>query len=129
MGCPKVLSSSIAYSYSQLRLKQEQLDRLHRCETKLNQCIQEFAQYEFLCIEPSLSPDTWQGTLANQFDEIRIENIQSSYRDIEHCQFSRILQLINEKTNQTLEEITSLKHSISSMETEMAREQEAKKLK
>jgi hypothetical protein len=129
MGCPKVLSSSIAYSYSQLRLKQEQLDRLHRCETKLNQCIQEFAQYEFLCIEPSLSPDTWNGSLANQFNEIRTENIQSSYRDIEHRQFNSILQLLNEKMNQIQEEITSLKHSISSMETELSREQEAKKLK
>ena len=60
---------SLAYYYSLLRLKEEQLQRLQLCNGELKSCQQDFTHHERLVSEPELSTNTWNGTLAHAFDD------------------------------------------------------------
>lgn len=61
----------LAYLYERLREKQEHLIRLNACKVKLEGSQDEFISYEKSCTEPELTPDTWHGKWANEFENIR----------------------------------------------------------
>lgn len=98
--------------YARLRRKQEELSRLRICQNELNSCRQDFYQQETLCLEPELSANTWAGTLADAFDNIREGSIVPSYQNIHSTQFSHILQLLANKIVRTEQEIAAIKQAI-----------------
>ncbi|MCM3761162.1 DUF5082 domain-containing protein [Alkalihalobacillus oceani] len=103
---------ALAGLYARLRQKQEELSRLRICQNELNSCRQDFYSQETICLEPELSSNTWAGTLAQAFENIREGAIVPSYQDIHTNQFSHILQLVANKITRTEQEIAAIKQAI-----------------
>lgn len=78
----------LSFVKTQLSLKKENLEDLKACKTNLTNIQQEFLESKNKITEPSLSSDTWQGSLANKFELIRDE-INSEYQDLKGKSFSR----------------------------------------
>ena len=107
---------SLAYYYSLLRLKEEQLQRLQMCNGELKSCQQEFTHHERLVSEPELSTNTWNGTLAQTFDDRRATGMLTSYRDISTKQFNSAFTTLSDKIQQIQLEIISIKQTIAALE-------------
>jgi predicted nucleic acid-binding Zn-ribbon protein len=112
----KILSY-LPYLQSQLSEKKEQLIRLKNCVTKLDDLQNEFIQNQKLVKDPELTSSTWQGTLANKFEEIR-EDLSFSFKDISQTQLNIALTTLENKIESINIEIQSLQNSI---EAEKAR--------
>ncbi len=110
---------SLFYYYGLLRKKQEQLQRLQKCESQLQGIKQEYLNYHQSVITPELTSATWQGTLADKFEDIRTEGILGSYQDLESTQLSSVFSTITSKMSSLTSEIASLKQTIHSLELEM----------
>jgi archaellum component FlaC len=109
---------SLFYYYGVLREKREHLQRLQECQSKLQGNKQEFASYRESITNPELSAFTWQGTLANKFDEIRLEGILHYFTDIENNQFSEVLSMLSSKMQTIRSEIQAIEHTIHRLESE-----------
>ncbi|WP_028394104.1 YwqH-like family protein [Bacillus cihuensis] len=107
---------SLAYYYSLLRLKEEQLHRLQICNSELNSCQQDFIHHERLVSEPELSTNTWNAALAHTFDNTRAVGMLTNYRDISNNQFSSVFTTLAEKIQQIQLEIISIKQTIAALE-------------
>lgn len=118
---------SLAYYNSLLREKQQQLQRLQDCQSQLRGKQQEFASFRASVTRPELSSFTWQGTLANRFEDIRTNGMLHYYSEMEQSQFSAIFSGIENKIQQLHREINSLKQTIASLELQLAEERAAKK--
>ncbi|MBU7594388.1 YwqH-like family protein [Metabacillus halosaccharovorans] len=110
---------SLFYYYGLLRKKQEQLQRLQDCQSQLQGIKQEYLNYNQTVTTPELTSTTWQGSLANKFEDIRTEGILVSYQDLESTQLSNAFSTINSKMSSLKSEILSLKQTIHSLELEM----------
>ncbi|WP_054950340.1 YwqH-like family protein [Numidum massiliense] len=113
-----MLDPSVDSLNASVKLKEEQLARLKTCHAKLKMTQQEFIRYKNWCTHPSLSSYTWQGSLAEQFDQMRESNIVRSYEDIADRQLKNVMQMVLNRTTQLEEEIVSLKESILSLEAQ-----------
>ncbi|PWI59244.1 hypothetical protein DCS65_20610 [Bacillus subtilis] len=71
--------------------------------------------------EPSLSSDTWQGSLANKFELIRDE-IHSEYQDLKGKQLDEVITKIEDKINTLIDDIDGLKNQITSIEKEIEKQ-------
>jgi len=116
---------SIAYHNALLREKQQHLQRLQECQGKLRGKQQEFASFKTSVTRPELSSFTWQGTLANRFEDIRTNGMLHYYSEMEQSQFSSIFSGIENKIQQLHREINSLKQTIASLELQLAEERAA----
>ena len=113
---------SLSDLYEQLRVKQEQLNRLQVCEGKLQQNLLDFSDNYRLCQEPALTPETWAGERANEFEKIRENEIATSYGEIMGTQFSSVFNALSDKMTSLENEIIGLKAAIAAMEAAMAAE-------
>ncbi|KMJ60391.1 hypothetical protein AB685_06170 [Bacillus sp. LL01] len=118
---------SIAYYNALLREKQLHLQRLQSCQSQLRGKQQEFASFRASVTRPDLSSFTWQGTLANRFEDIRTNGMLHYFNDMEQSQFSAIFSGIEIKIQQLHREISSIKQTIASLELQLAEEQAAKR--
>ena len=116
------MSSSLSSLYDQLRVKEEQLNRLIICEGELQQSHSDFQSNKHLCMEPELASNTWFGTLANEFDQIRESSILASYEEIVGSQFSSIFAALSAKIAEIKAEIQRLKAEIAALEAALAAE-------
>ena len=71
--------------------------------------------------EPSLSSDTWQGSLANKFELIRDE-INSEYQDLKGKQLDEVITKIEDKINTLIDDIDGLKNQITSIQKEIEKQ-------
>lgn len=92
--------------------KQNDLERLRDCKRELKAYQQEFREYERFCVSPDLSAKTWQGKLAQAFDELRNDGILVSYQNLENTQLNHIITLLSQKIQDIESELSSLKASI-----------------
>ncbi|MBH0156280.1 DUF5082 family protein [Fictibacillus sp. 5RED26] len=99
--------------YSLLRLKEEQLARLIRCQSEMQQHQQAFQNDKYHCLNPELSSVTWTGMLANQFEDIRENRMLIEYEDMENNQFESVFNVISNKIMDIQSEIKSIQDSIS----------------
>ncbi|MCM3093779.1 MULTISPECIES: DUF5082 family protein [unclassified Cytobacillus] len=113
---------SLGYYYSLLTKKQNDLQKLLACERELQGKHQEFNHYRQTVTKPDLSPFTWQGKLADEFEDIRFEQMLKSYIDIESDQFHEVFSAISRKQHQLQQEIDSIKQTIASLEAQLAAE-------
>ncbi|WP_397537119.1 DUF5082 domain-containing protein [Rummeliibacillus pycnus] len=111
---------SLGYYYALLREKEEQLKRLQACNGQLHAHQQDFIEYESKIIQPTLSSSTWQGMLANKFDQTRTEQMLTEYRDLDGQQFSSVYQVLGDKIKSLQEEILAIKAIIKQLEAELA---------
>ena len=114
---------SLSWLYARLQEKQEHLARLNTCNSQLNGCQSEFNSQKYLCIDPPLAVHTWQGSLANEFEQIREGGIQVAYQDIQTNQFNRVFQVIEDKITEIQLEISSIKHDIAVEKARIEREE------
>jgi len=119
------MNLSIAYHNALLREKQQHLQRLQDCQSQLRGKQQEFASFRASVTRPELSSFTWQGTLANRFEDIRTNGMLHYYSEMEQSQFSSIFSGIENKIQQLHREINSLKQTIASLELQLAEERAA----
>ncbi|WP_282138430.1 YwqH-like family protein [Rossellomorea aquimaris] len=109
---------SLYFYYGLLREKREQLQRLQTCQSKLQGNKQEFSSYRESITNPELSAFTWQGTLANKFDEIRFEGMLHYFTDIENNQFSEVFSMLSSKMQTIRSEIQAIEQTIHRLESE-----------
>ncbi|MEK3856548.1 hypothetical protein [Cytobacillus sp. FSL H8-0458] len=63
-----------------------------------------------------------QGKLADEFEDIRFEQMLTSYTDIESNQFHDVFSAISRKLQQIQQEIDYIKQTIASPEAQLAAE-------
>lgn len=112
---------SLSYYYALLKQKQSELSRLQTCDHQLQNKQQDFFHYETDVLHPELSTSTWQGQLANQFNEIRTEKMLVQYNDMKIKQFDNTFTAIDQKIKQLEAEIRSIQNMILSYEAELAK--------
>ncbi|MED3601617.1 DUF5082 family protein [Bacillus subtilis] len=111
----------LSFVKTQLSLKKENLEDLKGCKTNLTNIQQEFLESKNKITEPSLSSDTWQGSLANKFELIRDE-INSEYQDLKGKQLDEVITKIEDKINTLIDDIDGLKNQITSIEKEIEKQ-------
>jgi len=107
---------SLAALYAELRVKQEQLQRLQQCESSLKSSREDFFHNEHLCLKPEVSRAAWRGHLAKRFQTIREDGIYRAYKKIEQDQFADTFQSLHTKMNQLRAEISALHSAIAAAE-------------
>ncbi|WP_102026522.1 YwqH-like family protein [Salirhabdus sp. Marseille-P4669] len=112
--------SYLASLLAKLEEKQEQLRRLNTCAGQLGSLQGEFAQNKPLVHDPELTNQTWKGSLANKFLNIR-EEMAMEYDDISNVQLSQSQSTLSSKIGQIQSEIESLYSSIAAERARLAR--------
>lgn len=115
--------SYLSFMVTQIGEKRKQLERLRTSKTNMNQLQGEFNQYTQKVKQPELSTTTWQGTRANEFEEVR-EQFNEAYRDISQSQMDSAITSIESKISSLEVEIAALEVS---MEKEVKRLEEENK--
>ena len=118
---------SLAYYYALLGEKQYQYQRLQTCSKQLHTYQKDFIEYEKKIIQPTLSSNTWQGSLANKFDQTRTEQMLTKYRELDGQQFSSVYTVLDDKMKSLLDEISAIKQTIKDLEEALAAEREKAK--
>ncbi|WP_338778718.1 DUF5082 family protein [Metabacillus sp. FJAT-52054] len=118
------MSSYLSYLYEQLRIKEDQLEKLETAKPKLEGIQQEFKAKITMCKEPELTSDTYKGDHATDFDKIRTE-LKEEYKDMYDGQLEDVLNQIQGKIEELKAEITNLKDQIKKEEARLAAEAKA----
>jgi len=113
---------SLAYYYALLREKEHQLQRLQTANSQLHAHQQEFIAYEKNITQPTLTSSTWQGMLANKFDQTRTEQMLTKYHDLDGQQFSSVYTVFGDKMKSLQDEIIAIKQIIRDLEAALAAE-------
>lgn len=108
---------SIGYYTALLHQKKNELARLHTCNGQLEGTQQEFSHFRRTVLQPELTPHTWHGQNANEFEEKR-ENMLASYDDIQGSQFNQVFDSLQSKIQHLQSEIQSIQQTISYLEAQ-----------
>ncbi|WP_158701667.1 YwqH-like family protein [Lentibacillus sp. Marseille-P4043] len=114
------LRSSISSMNQQLNKKREELERLNRAQSQLLDCQSDFNSNQHLCLKPELTPTTWHGKLAGDYDLLRENELQASYIVISDEQLQNALAKLAEKIQEIKQEIRDLEASISSQNASLS---------
>ena len=107
--------SSISALLRELAIKREHLRRLLSCQEKLNQSSYDFGANEYLCLEPQLTATSWAGSLATDFDQLRVAGILTNYQDIKTSQLNDVFRVLNDKIQDVKREIQMLEQRIAAL--------------
>ncbi|PLR95914.1 YwqH-like family protein [Bacillus sp. T33-2] len=106
------------YDYHSLvRKKQGEIHRLTMCQSDLRQKQQYFLQLPNQCLEPELTPDSWEGQNTIRFQNIR-EDMKVHILNLAEDQFNRIISTLNTKIDFLHSEIASIQQIISNLQQE-----------
>ncbi|MGM9927657.1 MAG: DUF5082 domain-containing protein [Bacillus sp. (in: firmicutes)] len=108
--------SSITALMELLRVKKDQLRRLLICQANLNQSQSSFFANEYLCMEPKLTPTSWEGSLANEFNWLRESGILTNYQEIETTQFNDVFRMLNDTIRRVELEIQLIEQQIAALQ-------------
>lgn len=97
-----------------LEEKRQELERLALALSNLNDDKDGFQRNERLCLAPELSANTWHGQIAQQFQGLQENEIQSGYFSISVKQLGQVIYILNEKIRETKQSIINLRMDISS---------------
>jgi|GEM_PF-2026122 len=120
------VQNSIYHLNGQLEAKKEELRRLRQAQSDLSECKNDFQKNERLCTQPNLTPKTWNGYLADNYDSFRERDLLASYKDIYHSQLASVLSDISSKMGEINGTIEELKTSIQSCEQRLSSLYEAR---
>lgn len=107
------LQSSIYSFNTQIQQKRDDLERLENVRNRLMSCQQEFTRHERLCLSPELSPNTWYGQLAMNFQHVREGRLKVNYRYLMNTQLEDCLQKIAERIEMIKQAIANLAEKVS----------------
>lgn len=115
---------------ARLQQKQEELARLKKAMLQLLDCSDEFLHNKGVCLDPSLSKNTWSGNMANDFKTFKQNELQDSYLSIEEKELQTVISEVETKIAQIKQEILSLENNLSSEQERLnsLREQKRKEL-
>ncbi|MCA1029243.1 DUF5082 domain-containing protein [Cytobacillus kochii] len=108
---------SISYYTALLQQKKNELARLHTCNGQLEGTQQEFSHFRRTVLQPELTPHTWHGQNANEFEQKR-ESMLSSYDDLQGNQFNQVFNSLQNKMQSLQSEIQSIQQTISYLEAQ-----------
>ncbi|MGR9049152.1 YwqH-like family protein [Halobacillus faecis] len=108
------------FYYNQLYdQKQDELRRLREAASRLQGFREELARQKKVCMEPELSPATWSGQLAGEFENIRMNGLLTQYRSIEGEQLMNALDAIQSKISGLQFDLYHYNQKITSLRYEM----------
>ncbi|MET3656304.1 YwqH-like family protein [Sporosarcina psychrophila] len=115
----------LGYYYALLSKKEGEVARLNACQSSLSEKQQQFTMNEHKCLEPELSPTTWHGRHATDFQAIREGGIHTAFLEIAGAQFVNVYSAIAAKIASLQAEIASIQQTIERLlAEEAAREKE-----
>ena len=114
MGKEHRTLSSLSYLRALLAKRRAELARVNTCKTELSGLQNEFFLNQRLVKDPSLTATTWNGVLANKFEDIR-EDLHFSYQDISQTQLNSVLTAVENKIEWLIDEIESIKRRIAAL--------------
>ncbi|GGJ94733.1 hypothetical protein GCM10007063_16580 [Lentibacillus kapialis] len=88
--------------------------------SQLLDCSDEFHYHKRVCLEPSLSQNTWSGNMANDFDGFKQRALQGSYQSIETQDLQTVISRVETEIEQIKQEILSLEHNRSSQQVRLS---------
>ncbi|WP_079478803.1 YwqH-like family protein [Halobacillus salinus] len=103
--------------------KERELAELQDCQRELANLQDELIQQQSRVGEPELSPNTWHGARANEFNGSR-EDMTDAYRDISKTQMNRAQDEVEQKIGQILQQLGYLEHQIAAERRRMEKEEE-----
>lgn len=104
---------------AQLQRKQEDLIRLKKALSQLLDCSDEFHHNKDVCLDPSLSKNTWNGSMANNFEGFKQKELQGSYQSIEQRDLQTVISRVETEIEQIKQEIISLENDRSSQQSRL----------
>lgn len=108
--------------------KQEQLQRLRMAKGELDAAIDELAAIHNESMQPELTADSWAGTTANEFDQLRTAEIKEPFQEIVNDQCPAIERAIEEKISQLESEIATLGSQVSYQQSRLSHLQSEKRM-
>jgi hypothetical protein len=96
----------------QLEEKRRELERLALAYSNLHDFQDEFRRNEQWCLAPELSEDTWTGTLANQFQQWKENEILQSYVALYNKQLALTMDQLNDKLRETKQSIIDIRMDV-----------------
>src|SRR5690625_1355219 len=93
---------------AQIQEKWENLTRLKQALAQLWHCEEEFHYNKGVCLDPSLSKGTWNGSTANDFDIFKQRELQGSYKSIEERDLQTVISRVETEIERLKQEILSL---------------------
>jgi len=102
-----------------LQEKQENLTRLKQALSRLLNCEGEFHYNRGVCLDPSLSKKTWNGSMANDFDVFKQRELQGSYHTIKDRDLQTVISKVEAEIVKIKQEIFSLESSQASQRSRM----------
>ncbi|WP_176448264.1 DUF5082 family protein [Lentibacillus sp. CBA3610] len=104
---------------AELQRKQEDLVRLKKAFSQLLDCSDEFRHNKGVCLDPSLSKNTWSGSMANDFEGFKQKELQGSYQSIEERDLQTVISRVESEIEQIKQEIISLENNRSSQQSRL----------
>lgn len=96
---------------ARLQEKQENVSRLKQALAHLLDCEEEFHYNRRICLDPSLSKTTWNGSMATDFDVFKQREIQGTYQSIEERDLQMVISRVETEIEKIKQEILSLENS------------------
>jgi|SRR5690625_2442372 len=93
---------------TQLQEKQENVTRLKKALLQLLNCESEFYQNKHICLDPSLSKKTWNGSMAKDFDVFKERELQGSYQSIQQGDLQTVISRVKVEIEKIKQEMISL---------------------
>jgi outer membrane lipopolysaccharide assembly protein LptE/RlpB len=104
---------------AQLQQKQENLTRLKTALAQLLNCEGEFHYNKGICLNPSLSKKTWNGSMANDFDVFKQRELQESFQSIKDRDLQQVISRLEAEIEKIKQEIFSLESNRSSQQSRL----------
>ena len=104
---------------AQLQRKQEDLIRLKKALSQLLDCSDGFHHNKDVCLDPSLSKNTWSGSMADDFNGFKHKQLQGSYQSIENRDLQTTISRVETEIEQIKQEIISLENDRSSQQSRL----------
>lgn len=113
-----MFGQSLSSLYEKIQIKEQELSDLQNAGAKLVYLYEEFNANESLCLEPSLSSNTFQGMNANGFERQREYEIFQPFNELKEEQLAQSIQMVDYYTDKTKDEIEELKNKLAALEAD-----------
>ncbi|WP_203289451.1 hypothetical protein [Metabacillus sp. cB07] len=113
-----MFGQSLSGLYEKIHKKEQELSDLKTAGAKLLSLYEDFSSNESLCMEPSLSANTFQGMNANGFERHREYEVFQAYRELKDEQLVQGISMVEYYINKIEDEIEELKNQIAALEAE-----------
>lgn len=112
--------NSIRFIANELSSLRQDVERLKRTKNRLLLSFEKFIDRQKEISKPSLTKDTWQGELANEFLMYRQYELKGSYLTIPHDQLTKRIEQIEQKISQLEATMINLENQLQAKRTQLS---------